>query len=243
MKINIVFAFLFLVTLVGYGQDSFEGRKFEQLGTNLPTPNSYRTASGTPGHEYWQQKADYKIDVELNDDDQTISGYEEITYTNNSPDPLSYLWLQLEQNVRNVDSDTYSTTNSQIKEDLGERSIKSLIGHDFDLGFKILEIKDIKGNDLPYTINKTMMRVDLPLTLEKGQQYSFSVKWKYNINDRKEVGGRSGKEYFPEDGNYQYNIAQFFPRMAVYDDVNGWQNKQFLGRGEFTLPFGDYKVR
>ena len=142
MKINIVFALIFSVTLIGYGQDSFEGRKFEQLGTNLPTPNSYRTASGTPGHEYWQQKADYTIDVTLNDDDQTISGYEEITYTNSSPDALSYLWLQLDQNVRNIDSDTYSTSNSQIKEDLGERSIKGFIGHDFDLGFKILEIKD-----------------------------------------------------------------------------------------------------
>ncbi len=242
MKGNIIFLLLFLTLSVSYAQDDFKGRKFEQLGTMLPTPNSYRTASGAPGHEYWQQKADYKIDVELNDDDQTIRGYEEITYTNNSPDPLSYFWLQLEQNMRNVNSDTYSTSTSQINEDLNTRGIKRLMGHEFDLGYNILEVKDAKGTNLPFTVNKTMMRVDLPVTLQKGDSYTFTVKWYYNINDRMKVGGRSGMEYFPEDGNYLYTIAQFFPRMAVYDDVNGWQNKQFLGRGEFTLPFGDYDV-
>ena len=243
MKINVIFVAIFLISLEGYGQESVKGRKFEQMETMLPTPNSYRTASGAPGHEYWQQKADYVIDVELNDENQTISGYEVITYTNNSPDPLSYFWLQLEQNMRNVDSDSYSTANSYINQDITEGRLKSLIGHSFDLGFNILEVKDMKGNDLPYNINKTMMRVNLPETIHKGQQFIFSVKWNYNINDRKAVGGRSGMEFFPEDGNYLYTIAQFFPRMAVYDDVNGWQNKQFLGRGEFTLPFGDYKVR
>jgi hypothetical protein len=242
MKGNIVVLLLFLTLSVSYAQEDFKGRKFEQLGTMLPTPNTYRTASGAPGHEYWQQKADYKIDVELNDDDQTVHGYEEITYTNNSPDPLSYFWLQLEQNMRNVDSDTYNTSTSQINDDLNTRGIKRLMGHEYDLGFKILEVKDTKGNSLPFTVNKTMMRVDLPVTLHTGDTYTFNVKWYYNINNRMEVGGRSGMEYFPDDGNYLYTIAQFFPRMAVYDDVNGWQNKQFLGRGEFTLPFGDYKV-
>lgn len=243
MKIKIIFMGLFLITMVSYGQESFKGRKFEQMETILPTPNTYRTASGAPGHEYWQQQADYVIEVELDDQNQTISGHEVITYTNNSPDPLSYFWLQLEQNMRNVDSDSYSTSNSYINQDITERRIKSLVGHNYELGFNILEVNDMKGNDLPYTINKTMMRVNLPETIHKGQQFVFSVKWNYNINDRKAVGGRSGMEYFPEDGNYLYTIAQFFPRMAVYDDVNGWQNKQFLGRGEFTLPFGDYKVR
>lgn len=243
MKINIIFFALLLISLGGYGQEGVKGRKFEQMGTMLPTPNSYRTASGAPGHEYWQQKADYVIDVELDDENQKISGFEVITYTNNSPDPLSFLWLQLEQNIRNVDSDSYSTANSYINQDITEGRLKDLIGHNFDLGFNILEVKDMEGNDLPYTINKTMMRVNLPVTIHKGQQFVFSVKWNYNINDRKAVGGRSGMEYFPDDGNYLYTIAQFFPRMAVYDDVNGWQNKQFLGRGEFTLPFGDYKVR
>lgn len=243
MKINIIFIVLFLFAIEGNGQESFTGRKFEQMGTMLPTPNTYRAASGAPGHEYWQQKADYVIDVELNDENQTISGHEVITYTNNSPNPLSYFWLQLEQNMRNVDSDTYSMEISHINQNISENSLKGLLGHNFDLGFNILEIKDLEGNDLPYIINKTMMRVNLLETIHKGEQFSFSVKWNYNINDRKKVGGRSGMEYFPEDGNYLYTIAQFFPRMAVYDDVNGWQNKQFLGKGEFTLPFGDYKVR
>jgi len=237
-------AFLFSISLsASYGQDDFKGRKFEQMGTILPTPNSYRTASGAPGHEYWQQQADYVMDIELNDENQTLHGYEEITYTNNSPDPLNYLWLQLEQNMRSKDSDTYSTSTSQIRDNLSERSISRLVGHDYDFGFKILEVKDMQGNDLPYKVNKTMMRVDIPVTLGTGDQYSFSVKWYYHINDRMKVGGRSGMEYFEEDDNYLYTIAQFFPRMAVYDDVNGWQNKQFLGRGEFTLPFGDYKVK
>jgi hypothetical protein len=243
MKINIAFSIFFLTLFTSYGQESFKGQKFEQLGTMLPTPNGYRSASGSPGYEYWQQKADYRIDVELNDEDQTISGFEEITYTNNSPDVLSYFWLQLEQNMRNKDSDTYSTETSKISNELTDGSIKSMIGHNFDLGFKILELKDKKGNDLTYTINKTMMRVNLPAPLKTHEVYSFTVRWKYNINNRKEVGGRSGMEFFPEDGNYLYTIAQFFPRMAVYDDINGWQNKQFLGRGEFTLPFGDYNVR
>lgn len=243
MKINGLFAILFLFGFSAFGQDSFEGRKFEQMGTILPTPNSYRTGSGSPGHEYWQQKADYVMEVELDDDQQTLSGYEEITYTNNSPDQLSYFWLQLDQNMRNVNSDTYSSSTSKVNQDMNERGLKRLMGHDYDLGFKILEIKDPKGVDLAYSVNKTMMRVDLPKALNSGEKYTFSVKWKYNINDRMAVGGRSGLEYFEEDGNYLYTIAQFFPRMAVYDDINGWQNKQFLGRGEFTLPFGDYKVR
>ncbi len=241
---KLVFPFLCLyLAFSSYGQNDFEGRKFEQLGTMLPTPNAYRSANGAPGPEYWQQRADYDIDVEINDDNQTLHGSEIITYTNNSPDPLSYLWLQLDQNVRNINADTYSTSTSTISSNNSEGKIKNIIGHQFDLGYKILEVKDLDGNDLPYTINKTMMRVDIPVTLNKGDKYSFSVKWYYNINDRNKVGGRSGMEYFPEDGNYLYSIAQFFPRMAVYDDVNGWQNKQFLGRGEFTLPFGDYKVR
>jgi hypothetical protein len=240
-SIIISMAISFLCT-IGHAQDGFEGRKFEQLGTMLPTPNTYRTASGAPGHEYWQQQADYVMQVELNDKNQTLHGYEEITYTNNSPNSLNYFWLQLEQNMRSQTSDSYSSATSRIRDNLSERSIKRMAGHNFDLGFKILEVKDMQGHDLSTMINKTMMRVDLPSPVGPGESYTFSVKWYYNINDRLEVGGRSGMEYFAEDGNYLYTMAQFFPRMAVYDDVNGWQNKQFLGRGEFTLPFGNYKV-
>ncbi len=243
MKFYIIFLALFLFAFAGQSQESFKGRKFEQLGTMLPTPNTYRTASGAPGHSYWQQKADYIIDIELDDDNQTISGYEEITYTNNSPNQLSYLWLQLDQNIRNVAADQYSTKNTFMYQNMSESAIKNLITHSDELGFNILEVKDSEGNDLTFKINKTMMRVELPRALGSGEQFTFAVKWTYNINDRKKEKARSGMEYFPEDGNYLYTIAQFFPRMAVYDDIVGWQNKQFLGRGEFALPFGDYKVR
>ena len=153
MKINIATIILFLSTLSVFGQENFEGRKFEQMGTILPTPNSYRTASGARGHKYWQQKADYVIDVELDDENQTLSGYEVITYTNNSPDPLSYLWLQLEQNIRNVDSDSYSTANSYVNQDMSKSRITELIGHSYDLGFNIIDIKDMDSNDLPYVIS------------------------------------------------------------------------------------------
>jgi hypothetical protein len=235
-------AFAALVS-AAYAQQDFSGRKFEQLGTMLPTPNGYRTASGAPGHQYWQQKADYVMEIELRENDQTLHGYEQITYHNNSPDLLPYVWVQLDQNMRRKDSDTYSTANSEVSDNIGEWSLKRLVGHDFDFGFKILEVKDMKGNDLPYTINKTMMRIDLPVAIGSGERYSFAIRWYYKINDRMQVGGRSGMEYFEKDDNYLFTIAQFFPRMAVYDDINGWQNKQFLGSGEFALPFGDYDVK
>jgi len=218
-------------------------QKFEQLGTMLPTPNSYRSASGSPGHEYWQQQADYNISVTLDDINQTITGSETITYTNNSPDPLGYLWIQLDQNMRAKDSDKYKTQISRVRDSMTAKSVQA-IAQDFkyDGGYKIGKVTDTEGNALAYTINKTMMRIEIPKTLNTGDSYNFYIDWKYNINDRMLVGGRSGYEFFPEDGNYVYTIAQWFPRMAVYDDVNGWQNKQFLGQGEFALPFGDYHV-
>lgn len=236
--------FLLAILLPFYlmAQNELEERSFEQMGTILPTPNSYRTASGAPGVDYWQQQADYQMEVNLDDDKHTITGYEIITYHNNSPDPLDYLWLQLEQNRRNVHSDSYATASSEVRENMNSGRITAILGHGYDLGYRILEIKDMNGFDLPYTINKTMMRVDLKNPISPGSEFSFTVRWYYNINDRMKVGGRSGMEYFEEDDNYLYSIAQFFPRMAVYDDINGWQNKQFLGHGEFTLPFGNYKV-
>ncbi|MCB9290365.1 MAG: M1 family metallopeptidase [Lewinellaceae bacterium] len=215
--------------------------KFRQLYQELPTPNVYRTASGAPGHLYWQQKADYKISVELDDEQQRIYGEEVITYHNNSPDPLDYLWVQLDQNRRAKDSDTYKTNTSEMSDSMSLRELKEL-EPDFDGGFKLEYVQTANGESLPYHIVKTMMRVDPPQPLMPGEKFSFRVKWWYNVNDRMEIGGRSGYEYFREDDNYLYTIAQFFPRMAVYNDVEGWQNKQFLGRGEFTLPFGDYEV-
>lgn len=218
--------------------------KFEQLGTTLPTPNEYRTASGAPGPAYWQQQADYKIAVSLDDIQHTISGTETITYTNNSPDPLTYLWVQLDQNMRAKDSNTPKVSTNQIKaNEMSTKSYERITGvEEYDGGFKIASVTDASGKALTFTINKTMMRIDIPVTMKKGDQYEFTVKWSYNVNDRMELGGRSGYEFFPKDGNALYTIAQFYPRMAVYNDVNGWQNKQFLGSGEFTLTFGNFDV-
>ncbi len=215
--------------------------KFRQLGQELPTPNVYRTASGAPGHQYWQQKADYSMKIKLDDASQRIYGEETITYTNKSPDALEYLWLQLDQNVRAKDSDTYKIRTGKISDKMNMRQLDRFF-NDFDGGFKIEWVKNASGKPMAYTINKTMMRIDLPKPLKAGEQTHFSIKWWYNINDRRKLGGRSGYEYFEEEDNYLYTIAQFFPRMCDYNDIDGWQNKQFLGRGEFTLTFGDYEV-
>ncbi len=234
-------ALLLFAGLISSAQEHTNQNKFRQLKQELPTPNVYRTAAGTPGHLYYQQQADYKMQIDLNDDDQIISGNEQITYTNNSPDPLPYLWVQLDQNMRAKDSDTKKVKTSSIGDSLSFKDLKGFLS-DFDGGFKIAHVKDIDGNDLPVMINKTMMRIDLKTPLKQGEKFSFGIKWYYYINNRLEIGGRSGYEYFKEEDNYLYTIAQFFPRMAVYNDVEGWQNKQFLGRGEFTLPFGNYEV-
>jgi len=214
---------------------------FRQLYDVLPTPNVYRHAAGAPGHAYWQQQADYKIDLRLDDESQRIYGEEVITYHNNSPDVLDYLWVQLDQNVRALDSDTYKASTSRINERMSLRGL-SRLEPSFDGGFKLDYVQDGNGKALPYTVVKTMMRIDLPTPLASGASTQLKIKWWYNINDRMKVGGRSGYEYFEEDDNYLYTIAQFYPRMAVYTDNEGWQNKQFLGSGEFTLTFGDYEV-
>lgn len=242
MKQFLIFLFIALGR-IAFAQNSpaWQG-KFEQLGQTLPTPNEYRTGSGAPGPKYWQQKADYTINVELNDNNQSINGSETITYHNNSPDILKYLWLQLDQNILAEENSLKSTTTGALKDSAAAKTYAAQVS-DFKGGFAVKSVKEANGTALPFMINNTMMRVDLPQPLRPGEKYSFNVEWSYNIVDRSVFGQRSGMEYFPEDGNYVYTIAQFFPRMCVYDDYEGWQNKQFLGRGEFTLPFGDYKVR
>lgn len=231
------------IPFLGSAQDKW-GKKFEQLETILPTPNTYRTASGAPGKDYWQQKADYVIEASLNDDNQSITGVETITYFNNSPDDLDYLWLQLDQNKRAAGSDTDLTETRSMQEKVSGMGLQSITKEfDFDGGFNIISVTTAEGKALSKTINKTMMRVDLPTSLKSGESFSFKVAWNFNIQDRMTLGGRSGYEYFPKDDNYLYAIAQWFPRMAPYDDLEGWQNKQFLGTGEFALEFGDYKVK
>jgi hypothetical protein len=242
MKKGLIVA-LVLLPFLNYAQGKWE-QKFEQLGTTLPTPNSYRTASGAPGKDYWQQKADYGIVAEWEDNTLSITGEETITYYNNSPDNLDYLWVQLDQNRRAKDSNTPLVTESTMTESISGKELQKKINDfDFDGGFKIAFVKDATGSKIPYFINKTMMRINLATPLKSGEKTTFSIAWSFNIQDRMTQGGRSGYEYFPKDDNYSYTIAQWFPRMAVYDDVEGWQNKQFLGRGEFALTFGDYKVR
>jgi hypothetical protein len=219
----------------------FSQKKFAQLDQELPTPNNYRTASGAPGHAYYQQKADYKMTITLDDETQRLYGTETITYTNNSPDQLNYLWLQLDQNIYSQDSDSKLIEVEKMEDFRSIGDIQKRMFY-YDGGFKIEEIKSLSGTKMKYFINKTMMRIDLDKPLAPKTSISFQIKWWYNINDRMAVGGRSGYEYFEKDKNYLYTIAQHFPRMCVYNDVTGWQNKQFLGRGEFTLPFGDYEV-
>ena len=215
--------------------------KFAQLETLLPTANTYRTASGAPGKDYWQQRADYDIKVTLDDAKQAIRGRETITYTNLSPDVLPYLWVQLDQNILDKNSMTTATQVGQLQEKMSFQTFEGLLS-DFDGGFKIESVTGKNGQPLKTVINHTMMRVDLPTPLRPRQSVSFNVKWHYNINDQLKISERSGYEFFPEDKNYLYEIAQFYPRMAVYSDNQGWQHKQFLGNGEFTLPFGDYRV-
>ncbi len=216
--------------------------QFRQMRTEFSTPNAYRTASGAPGQLYWQQQANYRIRVELDDDHQIIRGSETIEYINHSPDTLVYLWIQLDQNVRQKESLTRLITPVSMEERISSRQLGSLL-EPFDGGFRLESLTDGEDRPLAYTVNYTMMRVDLPVPLEPGGKQHLEIRWWYRINDRmKDGGGRSGMEYFPEDDNYIYTIAQFFPRMAVYNEVEGWQNNQFLGRTEFALPFGNYEV-
>jgi hypothetical protein len=229
------------ILFLGLCSAGFSQTKFAQLDIELPTPNEYRTAAGAPGHNYYQQKADYKIKLTLDDVTQKITGEEVITYTNNSPDKLEYLWLQLDQNLYDLNSDSKVIEVEKMEDFRSIGDIKKKMFY-YDGGFKIESISSVSGQKMSYAINKTMLRINLDKPLLPNSSISFKVNWWYNVNDRMAVGGRSGYEYFEKDKNYLYTIAQFFPRMCVYDDVEGWQNKQFLGRGEFALPFGDYEV-
>lgn len=220
--------------------------KFRQLEEILPTANAYRTASGAPGDKYWQQQANYDISVELNDTDQSIRGVETITYFNNSPDTLRYLWVQIDNNIFSPQSDSNLTqTAPSITSGLDTRTVKRLLAYkEFDGSVKITKVLDASNQKpLKHTIVKTMMRIDLPKPLRSGESTAFTIGWKYKINNARVIGGRTGYEYFPKDKNYIYEMAHWFPRMAAYTDATGWQHKQFLGRGEFTLEFGDYNVK
>lgn len=223
---------------------SNHGNKFEQLGTILPTPNIYRTASGAPGQGYWQNRADYDITAYLDEDNRKLKGSETVTYYNNSPDQLDYLWLQLDENEHSSINNSGYSASSKLPKQVNSENLKSseLPAADNGLGVNLEKVTDAEGNPLKYVVNKTMMRIDLPKVLKKGEKYTFKIDWNYNISDRMKYGGRGGYEHFPEDGNDVFTMTQWFPRMCVYSDFQGWQNHQFTGRGEFALVFGNYKV-
>jgi len=223
---------------------SNHGNKFEQLGTILPTPNEQRTASGAPGVKYWQQRADYNIKCELDEKNLLLTGSESITYTNNSPDPLTYIWLQLDENEHSTSKNANYQDATKMPavgttQNLDQLSARTDNGY----GINITKLTDATGKSLKYTVNKTMMRVDLPVALRTGQKFILNIDWNYKITDRMSVGGRGGYEFFPADGNYLFTMTQWYPRLCVYSDFQGWQNHQFTGRGEFALTFGDFKVQ
>ena len=217
--------------------------KFRQLDELLPTPNTYRTASGAPGHQYWQQEVDYEINITLDDKTQRLKGSETLDYTNNSPDTLRYLWIQLDQNRMKRGADA-KLTNTAPNKKITYKGLRSITENDaFDGGYEITKVADSSNKPLKHVINGTMMRIDLPKPLKPGKTVELNIDWQYQLHEQKVLGGRSGWEYFKKDDNYLYELAQWFPRAAAYYDVMGWQNKQFLGRGEFTLEFGDYDVK
>ena len=245
MRASYIILLFLLFTFNGYTQNQWKG-KFEQLGEILPTPNSYRTGSGAPGSNYWQQRADYVINAELNDKTQVLTGSEIITYYNNAPESLKFLWLQLDQNIFADQSIMNQTSTGSVKDSIPASFFGVATGitvTNYKGGYTIKSVKDAAGKNLPYIINNTMMRIDLPAALKTGDKFSFSVDWSYTEYNRQVFDGRGGYEFFPEDGNYVYTFAQWFPRMCVYDDYEGWQNKQFLGQGEFALTFGNYSVK
>jgi hypothetical protein len=224
-------------------QGKYDTNKFSQMYDLLATPNMFRTAAGAPGPAYYQQQADYKIDIELDDKNAKLSGSEIVTYHNNSPDSLEYLWVQLDQNQAAKNSESPLAESERIEQVLpADKFANEYLKQGLERGFNIEYVKDAKGNPLSYTVNQTMMRINLATPLKPGSKFSFSIKWWYNINNYRQDGGRSGYELFEKEGNKLYVIAQFYPRMAVYNDVEGWQNMQFWGGGEFALPFGNFDV-
>jgi len=221
----------------------YDSNKFSQMYDLLATPNMFRTASGAPGPAYYQQQADYKMDIILDDKNKRIDGVETITYHNNSPETLEYVWVQLDQNEKKRDSKSPLVQSQRMDGAMPvDGFVKKYMQDSFDGGFNLTYVNDANGKPLNYVINQTMMRIDLPTPLKPQEKVSFSIKWWYNINNYRVEGGRSGYEEFEKDGNRLYVIAQFFPRMAVYNDVEGWQNMQFWGTGEFALAFGNYDV-
>src|SRR5688572_32266031 len=249
-RIILIFALSLAVYGIAFSQDiknnanSNHANKFEQLGTILPTPNEQRTASGAPGPKYWQMRADYDIKCELDEVNNKLTGVETITYYNNSPDVLNYLWLQLDENQHSSVNNANYQSSSSMPRTATTRQLLNMDENKPDNGYGdiITKLTDVAGKPLKYTINKTMMRVELPQPLKPGQKFAFVCGWYYKIPNRQVQGGRGGYEFFPEDGNHVFTMSQWYPRLCVYSDFQGWQNQQFSGRAEFALTFGNFKV-
>ena len=252
-KISLLFFSLFFITNTFVAQETKEKKgtqkghtdenKFRQMKDLLATPNDQHTASGAPGHQYSQQKVDYVMNIRLEESTNKIYGEEKITYHNNSKDHLEYLWVQLDQNMRADDSKTPLAQSNAASAFLTPEDFKkNFMKESKGFGFNIEKVSNAEGKPLSYLINWTMMRINLPKKLAPGEKFNFSIQWNYKINNSVKDGGRSGFEDFP-DGNNNYTIAQFFPRLCVYNNVEGWQNMQFWGRSEFALEFGDYDVK
>lgn len=219
--------------------------KFRQMEGEFPTPTERRIASGAPGPQYWQQEVDYVIHVSLDDEKQRVTGSETITYHNHSPHALNYLWLQLDNNIfqPHSSSNLSQTSSANGLGNLSTRTVEQMLAREeFDGGVKITSVKNNQGAPLKYSVVKTMMRIELPQPLPKKETIEFSIDWNYQINNSKQIRARTGCEFFEEDGNYIYEMAHWYPRLACYMDYQGWQHKQFLGRGEFTLEMGDFEV-
>jgi len=245
MKSLILYSLLLLSAISSLAQEQKKWQgKFEQLDQMLPTPNEYRTGSGAPGSKYWQQRADYIIDAEIDEPNNKLIGKETITYFNNSPEPLKFLWLQLDQNVNKKENEDFGNYFGPMRDSIATLHMQYLTrAITFEAGYTIQSVTDKAGKNLPITINNTMMRIDLPVALKTGESISFSIAWSYPITDRSLfLLSREGYEHFPEDNNNVYLIAHWFPRMCQFDDYEGWQNKQFQRLGEFALEFGTYKV-
>ncbi|MCL5127631.1 M1 family metallopeptidase [Algibacter sp. L4_22] len=244
MRLLPIIIFTFLLNFSLNAQTKPWQGKFEPIDNLIAAPNTYRTASGAPGKDYWQQRANYKIKATIDEKTNTLTGEETITYFNNSPDELTYLWLQLEQNVNKKENEDFGSINNEMKDFITTRKMQFLTRTiDFPAGYSIKQIKDANNQNLKIMINNTMMKVKLNEPLKSGEQISFSIAWSYPITDRSMYTlSREGYEYFPEDDNNAYLIAHWFPRMAVYSDTEGWQNQQFQKLGEFALEFGDYDV-